>query len=128
MQQVKSLLEYFDYRFLNSSQIKTIEENYQPNVSIGVIVENANIYKKNTFEQILKRSNLKDIKINEILYMDMYTSLEKLLDQISGGPLSEIKSIIFEEESVKLTDQMLEYLCSGGNVEEIKVKKFIHLR
>ncbi len=129
-EKVEKLLEYADYNFRSSAPqiVKILASKYRPNVSIGTLVEEYELSDDpgRGPKRAIQRSNLEDIRIDEMIYLDLFSSFQTFIQQLTDKPLAKIRSIIFEEESIQLTNQILEYLCSAGNVEEIKIAEERH--
>ena len=116
---VDSLIKYADYKYIRDNDIRRIYEIYQPGKSIGYFVEK--VAGDGVYSSILKDSTR-----DQVIYSPGYESFETFIKDIASIDLSRIRSIIFDEEGIQLTNQMLEYLCSGDNIEEIFISEERH--
>jgi hypothetical protein len=116
------LIDYAGYQNINPSQMNAIVKLVTPGKSVGYAVEN--ILSKSI--SIVGLSNLSDIKPNQVIYGLSYESMGNFFKRFRDIDLKHIRSINILEESFQLNNQIMEYLCSTGNIEEIKIPEERH--
>src|SRR5437867_6586072 len=117
---ISYLLEYVDYRSLTHRQIREFVAIYQEGESIGDTLE------RSSLDKAIVPSNLGDLNPRDALNLYQYMSYRTFLEKTVYLDLTLLRSITIGEESIQLINQMLEYLCSGGNVEELKIAEERH--
>lgn len=117
---LKSMTAYAGYQFddLTISQLVNV---YEPGLSVGDLMDRANL-PLNRYP-----SNLLNLQEDEAIFLDENTSYQMYIEILYQFPdLSRLRAINISENSINLTNQALEYLCSGRNLEELKISEEQH--
>lgn len=71
-------------------------------------------------------SHLSDLTLNEWLIFFIYDSYKTNIEKINNTNIKILRAITFEEESYEINNQSLEYLTSGGKIEELYISEERH--
>ncbi len=111
------MTDYIGVFALEDADRAAISELYQGG-SIGETVE-AVTSPRYPLASSKSYGSLGNLKPNQMFLVNFYQSYRSYLDALNRVALPNLRSIIVMEETVELSNQALEYLCSAGNIEEL---------
>ncbi|CAK7994592.1 Hypothetical protein POVR1_LOCUS116 [uncultured virus] len=117
---VKYLTDYAGYNF-SDHVINQLVDVYDSRLSVGDLMEKADLP--------LNRyvSNLANLREEEAIFLDENTSYQMYIEIVMKFPdLQALRALNVSENSINLTNQALEYLLSGQNLEELKISEERH--
>lgn len=117
---LKSITTYAGYDF-GPQTISKLVKVYEPGLSVGDLMIRADL-PLNRYP-----SNLLTLKDGEAIYLDENLDYKMYIEILYNfQDLSLLRAINISENSINLTNQALEHLCSGRNVEELKISEERH--
>ena len=117
---LKALTYYAGYNFSDET-IEQLMNVYDTTSSVGDLMEKADLPLNRYI------SNLANLQEEEAIFLDGNTTYRMYIEYLHQYPdLTTLRALNISENSINLTNQSLEYLCSGRNLEELKISEERH--